>query len=253
MKVSIVTVVYNNENTIEHCIKSVLSQNYDNFEYILIDGCSSDNTMNIIDKYKENIDIIISEIDNGIYDAMNKGLRISTGDVIGFLNSDDIFYSENIISNIVDQFKNNDIDCCYGNLIFKNINGSISRNWISKDFYSGLFQRSWTPAHPTFYCKKEMYDKYGFYRTDYKIAADVDLMFRFLDIHGINSKFIDQYFVIMSDGGVSNRGIKSTFTITKEVRNSFIENKQPFNLLVYLIYKFIKIIRQKNESTNNRV
>ena len=245
MVISVITVVYNNKNTIERCIRSVLNQKYKDIEFIIIDGSSTDGTIDIIKSYGNKISKFVSESDNGIYDAMNKGIKLVTGDVIGFLNSDDRFYENDIVSRIAYEFCNSEIDCCYANLLIKDEDNNIVRNWISSDFKKGLFQKSWTPAHPTFYCKKEVYEKFGSYRTDYQIASDTDLMFRFLDIHKIRSKFIDQYFVIMSHGGVSGSGIKSTITITKEVRNSIIERKQSFSIIVYLIYKIIKMIKQK--------
>ena len=249
MKISIITVCFNSSKTICDTIDSVLKQNYKNIEYILVDGNSKDNTVEIIKKYetifrKNGMDYIwVSEVDNGIYDAINKGIKMATGDIIGILNADDYYYDDHVLADIVKKFDNQLIDCIYGNLIYidSNQNNRISRRWVSKEFKKGLFEKSWTPAHPTFYCKKELYIKYGLYRTDFKIASDVELMYRFLDKHYLRSLYIDRYMVIMRQGGVSNRGIASTITITKEMKIAINENGGKFNIFKYLIYKCLKI------------
>ena len=194
MKISVITVSYNSDKTIKDTFDSVLMQTYREIEYIIIDGQSTDRTLEIIKEYakkfqKIGIDVKwISEKDKGIYEAINKGVNIATGDVIGILNSDDYYANNNILANISNSFKGNGCDCIYGNLKYINReSGSITRIWKSRTFTKGLFEKSWTPAHPTFYCKKSIYDKYGLYRTDFKIAADVELMFRFLEKYSISS------------------------------------------------------------------
>jgi glycosyltransferase involved in cell wall biosynthesis len=243
MKISIITVVYNNREYVEDCIRSVLQQTYKDIEYIIIDGGSTDGTIDIIEKYKMKISKLITEPDSGIYDAMNKGIKLATGDVIGILNSDDMFYDNTVIQSVVSSFTNNEIDCVYGNIIYVSRQDSarITRIWRSRSFCDGLFEKSWTPAHPTFYCKKVLYEQLGFYRTDFKIAADVELMYRFLQKNHTRSKYVDADFVRMRDSGVSNRGIKSTIIITREMKRAIIENGGKFNLIKYLFFKFLKI------------
>jgi len=241
MKISIITVVYNNKNYLEDAINSVLNQSYSNIEYIVIDGGSTDGTVDIIKKYDNNISTWVSEPDRGIYDAMNKGILLATGDVIGMLNSDDQLYDTIAIEKIVLTFKNNPVDCCYGNLVFVNNEDKIIRRWHSRPFEYGLFSKSWSPAHPTFYCKRELYEKYGLYKTNYKIAADVELMLRFLEVIKAKSVFIDEYIVKMQVGGVSNKGIKSTITITKEMQRAFRENRLSFNIGKYIFFKMLKL------------
>lgn len=249
LKISIITVCFNSSKTIPDTIESVLKQTYTDIEYILVDGNSRDNTMEIIKKYEADFFNkgmnyrYISEKDNGIYDAINKGIKMATGDIIGILNSDDYYYDNNVICDIVKKFDNKSIDCVYGNIIYvdPNKNNKISRRWESEDFKKGLFEKSWTPAHPTFYCKKELYENYGFYRTDFKIAADVELMYRFLEKHCLKSLYIERYMVIMRQGGVSNSGIMSTITITKEMKIAINENGGNFNIFKYLFFKFLKI------------
>lgn len=242
-KVSIITVAYNRETTILKCIESVNNQTYPYIEHILIDGNSLDKTVKIFKDKSERENIIISEADSGIYNAMNKGLQLASGDIIGFLNGDDELYNDLVIEDIVQLF-DSEKDCVYGNLIFVNSNNKVVRKWRSRKFKSGLFQYSWTPAHPTFYCKKHIYDDLGNYREDFKIASDVDLMFRFLEINQIKSFHLDQTLVKMSLGGISTKSLKSTWIITKEVFQSFEEHGYNYNKLIYLVSKILKAIRQ---------
>jgi glycosyltransferase involved in cell wall biosynthesis len=243
MLVSILTVTLNSHLTIEDTIKSILGQTYKNIEYIIIDGGSTDGTLDIVNKYKGRISKVISEPDKGIYDGMNKGIKLAAGDVVGFLNADDMFYDTTVIQRITSTFENDLIDCVYGNLVYvsrRDLN-RITRIWKSRDFSKGLFEKSWTPAHPTFYCKKSLYERFGLYRTDLKIAADTELMYRFLQKYHIRSKYINADFIRMRDSGMSNRGIKSTFIITREMKRAIVENGGQFNLIKYLFFKFLKI------------
>jgi glycosyltransferase involved in cell wall biosynthesis len=246
MKVSIITVAKNSSSTIGQCVNSLNQQSYRNIEHIVVDGDSCDNTMEIVNSSSERVLISLSEPDNGIYDAMNKGIKLATGDIVGMLNSDDKFISKDSIQIIVDNIQENDVDCVFGNMIYKNKKGITTRVWKSNPFKLGMFEKSWTPGHPTFYCKKSAYEKYGLYKTDYKIAADVELMLRFLQVNTIRSHFIDEYLVEMLEGGVSNRGLKSTIRITKEIKKAFEENGLKFPMIKYLFYKALKIKEYKN-------
>lgn len=243
MLVSIITVVLNAKSTIEDTINSVLGQTYKNIEYIVIDGGSTDGSLDIVNKYKDRISKIVSEPDKGIYDGMNKGILAATGDIIGFLNADDMFYNNFVIQSIVSAFASEAIDCVYGNLVYVDRQdiAYVTRRWKSQEFCEGLFAKSWTPAHPTFYCRKTCYEKYGLYRTDFRIAADVELMYRFLQKNRVRSKYFNADIVRMRDAGVSNRGIKSTIIITREMKRAIIENGGQFNLIKYLFFKFLKL------------
>lgn len=243
MLVSIITVALNAHSTIEDTITNVLSQTYKDIEYIIIDGGSTDGTLDIVNKYRDRISKIISEPDKGIYDGMNKGISAASGDIVGFLNADDIFYDNSVIQRIVSAFTSDMINCVYGNLVYvsRKDRTRITRFWRSRAFCDGLFEKSWTPAHPTFYCKKSLYERFGLYRTDFKIAADTELMYRFLQKNHVRSKFINADFVRMRDSGVSSRGIKSTIIITREMKRAIIENGGHFNLIKYLFFKFLKI------------
>ena len=177
----------------------------------------------------------------GIYDAINKGIRLATGEVIGILNADDVFADDHAVEKIMKAFSEKETDCVYGNLVFTNSKGRVVRVWKSKPFIEGLFEISWTPAHPTFYCKKQVYEKYGLYKTDFRIASDVELMLRFITIHKIRSFYLNEFLVTMRYGGASTRGLKSTYIITKEMRRAFREHGLPFNLMKYLFFKVLKI------------
>lgn len=248
LKISVVTVSYNSEKTIRDTLESLYNQSHNKIEYIIIDGMSSDKTIEIIKEYElkfmsTNTEFKwISEKDNGIYDAINKGIKVATGDVIGILNSDDYYTDDLILEDINKAFLNENCDCLYGNLKYIDpITEKVTRNWISKPFENGLFEKSWTPAHPTFYCKKSIYNKHGLYRTDFEIAADVELMYRFLQKNHVKNYYMNRYFVTMRQGGVSSSGLKSTIIITKEMIKAFRDNGSRLNLMKYLFYKGLKI------------
>ncbi|KHF38258.1 glycosyltransferase family 2 protein [Halalkalibacter okhensis] len=248
MKISIITVSYNSSKTIKDTLDSVYKQSYNNIEYILVDGKSTDTTIEILKSYEntfaeKGIEYKwISEKDKGIYDAINKGIELSTGDVVGILNSDDYYKDKDVVKDIALAFENNNSDCVYGNLEYIDpVSKKITRRWKSRDFELGLFEKSWTPAHPTFYCKRNCYIEHGVYRTDFKIAADVELMYRFLEKSRIKSKFINRSMITMRQGGVSSSGLKSTYIITREMRRAFKDNGGKFNLIKYLGFKALKV------------
>jgi glycosyltransferase involved in cell wall biosynthesis len=204
LKVSIITVVRNGEDTIKCAIESVVNQTHPNIEYIIIDGVSSDSTLEIIKPYKDKIACIISEPDNGIYDAMNKGIELASGDIIGILNSDDFYIDGLVIDKVVKEFERN-IDCLYADLVYvrsENLN-KVVRYYDSSQFTPSKFAYGWMPAHPTFFVKKDIYNKYGVFRTDLKIAADFDLMLRFLYTHNLTYFYIQEPIIKMRMGGVS--------------------------------------------------
>jgi len=204
-KVSIITVVYNGASYVEMAITSVLSQRYSCIEYILIDGGSTDGTVNIVNRYKDSISTFISEPDNGIYDAMNKGIALATGDVVGILNSDDFYIDEFVIEKVIKEFDEKGVDSVYSDLVFvnpKNLEKTV-RYYDSSQFNPSRFAYGWMPAHPTFFVKKKAYDKYGVFRTDLKIGADFDILVRFLYTHGISYSYMQEVLVKMRVGGVS--------------------------------------------------
>ncbi len=239
MKITVITVVYNNEKTIERCINSVIDQDYKNIEYIIIDGKSNDNTLSIIDRYKDKKDIIISENDEGIYDAMNKGYRLASGEIIGILNSDDYFYDSKSLSYIAEVFTVKNIDSCFGNLIYVDNAGDKVRNWKTGKFAIEKFKRAWVPPHPTFYIRKNIIDRYGLYDLSFNLAADYDFIFRLLYVNRISCEYIDKVLVKMTLGGVTNQNIKNIINQNIEIYKSWKKYSIKINFFNFLINKFV--------------
>lgn len=244
MKISIITVVYNCEKTIERTIRSVLSQSYKNIEYLIIDGASTDATMQVVNRYKNQISVILSEKDKGMYDALNKGIRLCTGDVVGILHADDEFASTQSIQLIAERLQSNPvIDAVYGDVGFvkEEEPDKIVRYYSSAIFKTNLFKWGFMPAHPTFFCYKKYFDLYGVYRTDLDIAADFDLLARFLRRHQLHTSYIPEMLVKMNLGGKSTRGISSTIQINKEIKQILTEQKMPSSYLRLYARYFIKV------------
>ena len=239
MKISLITISFNSENTISETLQSVKNQSFKDYEYLLIDGGSIDGTLTIAKK-QDHISKIVSEPDKGIYDALNKGIKNSNGEIIGFLNSDDMFYDKNSLQHIVDAFDKN-TDCVFGDLIYTDKNENIKRVWKGSAFKKGAFKKGWMPAHPTFYCRRSVYEKLGLYDDSFKIAGDFELMLRFLEKHNIRSKYIPKTLVNMKVGGASNNGFKSKLDILKEEFSAFKQNKISVNKLSYIYQKAKKI------------
>lgn len=239
MKISIITISYNSALTIGETLNSVKNQIQNNIEHIIIDGNSTDNTLKICNQFPH-ISKTISEPDKGVYDAFNKGLKLATGEVVGFLNSDDIFYDKHSLQIIATSF-DDQIDCVFGNLDYINAEGKIVRKWRSKPYRKGDFSKGWMPAHPTFYCRKSIYDQLGGYDNSFNIAGDFELMLRFLEKNNIRSKYIDKTLVKMMAGGLSNNGISSKTKIIKEEKRAFQQNKIDFSVFKYFLHKALKI------------
>lgn len=253
LKISIITVSYNSEKTISDTIKSVYNQDYDNIEYIIVDGNSSDNTTNIIKEFEPKFNgkiKWISESDKGIYDAMNKGLMMATGDIVGILNSDDFYTSNNVITTVANAFNNNKIDAIYADVHFIKDNNpeKISRYYSSKIFKRWLMRFGFMPAHPSFYIKRECLNKFGLYNTSYKIAADFEFLLRTIFIGKIKTQYLAKDFVTMRTGGASTSGINSHKQIMREHIRAFKENNIFTNRLLLsmrYIYKIFEIILSK--------
>ena len=211
MKISIITSVYNNNKTISDAIESVINQSYKNIEYIVIDGGSTDGTVDVVKDYGSRIDKFISEPDNGIYDAMNKGVRLATGDVIGFINSDDLLNSEDCIECIVKRFVESGADIVYGGKVYVASNNISKQLRYSKAgvFVRNNYKKGWMTPHLSTYIKKDLYVKYGDFRSDFKIAADYELMFRFIYKHKVKVCYLPKVIAKMRVGGVSNSSLKN--------------------------------------------
>ena len=254
MKISLITITFNSAKTLSDTIKSVFKQTYPDIEYIIVDGASKDNTIAIIKNYeyvfKDKIKWI-SEPDKGLYDAMNKGIQMATGDVIGILNSDDFFTSNHILQQVSDAFeKNNNIDAVYGDIHFVNPNNleKCVRYYSSKVFKRSLMRLGFMPAHPSFYMRKACFEKYGLYKTDYKIAADFEFLLRVIFKYKIRTQYIPVDMVTMRTGGASTSGIKSHIKIMKEHLRAFRENgiyTNIFMLSLRYLYKIGEVIISK--------
>ena len=240
-KITVITVSYNSEKTIKTTLNSVLNQKFKKIEHIIIDGQSTDKTVSIIKKYSH-VKKIVSEPDNGIYDAMNKGIKIATGDIIGFLNSDDFYANDYVLSRVATIFANNpNLHGCYADLIYTDKN-NISKNiryWKSNDFVPGLFSKGWCPPHTTFFVRRSIYEKFGNFNLKYTIASDVELMMRFLEIQKIHVCYISEVWIKMRIGGTTNKNLMNILKQNMEVLNALKGHNLVYNWVVFFIYKII--------------
>lgn len=241
MKISIITSVYNNRDTISDAIESVLSQTYPNIEYIVIDGASKDGTVDIIRTYADRITTFVSEPDRGIYDGLNKGVERATGDVIAFLHSDDLYNDPEVVARVAEAFISTNADAVYGDLVYtpKSDTSKVLRYWKSRDFHPDLLKQGWMPAHPTFFARRELYERYGAFDTTFRIAADYDFMLRVLS-QGIKTHYLPTVLYKMRVGGESNKSIKN---IIKKMREDYraLENNRIGGLTTLLIKNLSKI------------
>ena len=243
MKISIITATYNSESTLSDTIESVLSQTISDYEYIIVDGKSSDNTIKIVEGYLQRFAgklKYVSEKDKGLYDAINKGIRMATGDIIGILNSDDYFHRNNILETILNEFELNDIDAIFGDSRVVKEKGDKKnyRYTWSRFFRPWMFRIGLMPPHPSFYAKKELFDKYGYYKDDFKIAADFDLMSKFFCLYHIKTKYIPCPILTMRHGGLSTSINNKTLLNKEQIQSLKLNGFQSSNLLLFLKYPF---------------
>jgi len=230
-KISIITVAYNSERTISDTMQSLNAQNYDHIEHIIIDGASTDTTLEIIEKYRSADSIVISEPDDGIYDAMNKGVMMASGDIIGILNSDDVFAHPDVLSHIADALEPEEVDACYADIVFVKDNlRDVVRYYRSNNFSKERLAYGWMPAHPSLYVKSKLYENFGLYKSDYKIAADYEWIARLFNKHRIIAKYVPEVWVKMRMGGVSTSGIRSNLLLSREIVRACRENGIKTNL-----------------------
>lgn len=242
MKVSIITVVYNGEQYIEECITSVIEQNYHDLEYIVIDGGSTDNTLSRIEKHRNKINHFVSEKDKGMYDALNKGIALASGEVVGILNADDMLASQEVIADVVKCFEEQKAEGVYGNLNYISpISNKVVRKWVSKQFTKKDIKHGWMPAHPTLYLKRDLFKQYGGYSLDFGTAADYELMLRFLYHHQVKALFLDKLLVNMRLGGMSNASWKQRYHALLNDYKAIKSNHLPFSLITLLLKKLSKI------------
>jgi len=248
VKISIITVIYNSELTIRDTFDSVLAQTYSDIEYIVVDGFSNDNTVDIIKEYEPKFKgrmHWISEPDKGLYDAMNKGISMATGDVIGIINSDDLFCDKFAIEKIMKVFEENALlDSVYADLYYvsQNNTSKIIRRWTTGK--QKPFKNGWHPAHPTLYIKKEVYNNYGSFNLDFKLAADFEIMLRFIEKDKITTYYLREAFVKMRLGGETNKSLKNIYLQNVECIKAFRSNGLKVNILLYPLFRILPKLLQ---------
>lgn len=223
MKISIITITYNSASTLETTIQSVISQTYKDIEYIIVDGLSTDNTLEIAKKHNVKV---VSEKDNGLYDALNKGILLATGNVIGFLHSDDFYTDNSVIEKIAALFEKTNCDGTYADLFYvdKDNTNKIIRKWRSGEYSDGMFINGWMPPHPTFFVKKECYKKFGGFNLNFKTSADYELMLRLIHKHKIKLSYLPEFIIKMRVGGQSNITTKNRVIANLEDRKAWEVN-----------------------------
>ena len=243
MKFSIITAVFNNERHIGGCIKSVSSQTYPDIEHIVIDGASTDETLSVIDKYRDKIAKVLSEPDKGIYYALNKGIALSSGDVIGALHSDDFYANDRVIEHVAAVFTQKNTDSCYGDLqyVSKNNPAKVVRHWKASPYTPGKFKYGWMPPHSTFFVRRSAYEKYGRFNTDFKIAADYELMLRLLAKNKISTLYLPEVMVKMRLGGISNKSIGNLLLKSSEDCRAWRVNELKGGCVAVLLKNLVKI------------
>ena len=240
MKISIITVCYNSECTIESTLKSVANQSYSGIEHVIIDGASKDGTLDIISRFNS-VSVLVSEPDKGIYDAMNKGFSLATGDVIGTLNADDFYIDESVLSDVAIIFSDNSVDACFADLVYvkQDDTDDIVRYWKSEAYKPGLFKSGWMPAHPTFFVRKSVYEKLGVFDLNYKIAADFELLFRLIEKNEIRTAYLPRVVIKMRLGGTTNKSLNNINIQNKEIIQILCDYYQDFSAFQFWTHKVI--------------
>jgi glycosyltransferase involved in cell wall biosynthesis len=245
VKITVITVSFNSEATIGDTLDSVALQTHPHIEHLVIDGASLDKTIEIVSSKNYRGVRFISEPDHGMYDAMNKGIAMATGEVIGFLNSDDYFADPDVLTKIARAFESSDVEASFGDLVYvKSTNEKVVRHWKSKPFSKGDFAKGWCPAHPTFYAKASVFHRFGVFDQSYRLGSDVELMMRFLERGNIVSCYIPSILVKMRVGGVSNRSWSNVIIQNREIYKALKNNGIDFSYFKFWIFKLTQRIRQ---------
>jgi len=236
MKISVITVCYNSARTLERCLQSVAQQDFSEIEHIVIDGASTDGTKEILERFRSRLSYLVSEPDNGIYDAMNKGLAYTTGDIVCFLNADDQYASTNVLSKVASQIKDHNIDALIGDVSFfhqENLSRTV-RRYRSDRFSPERLAWGWMPAHPALFLRQEVVRRVGFFRIDYRIAGDFEFIVRVFHGHEVRYQHIPDVLVHMQTGGASTSGLRAKIRLNQEVLRACRENGLNTNLLKIL-------------------
>jgi len=241
LKISIITVCFNSSKTIEKTFQSILNQTYNDIEYIVIDGGSTDSTLDIIKKYKKNIASFVSEPDRGLYDAMNKGIKLATGDIVGILNSDDIYTDEKVLENVARFHENNNVEVSLGNIIQLTNYGKVVRRYSAKKWIPNKLKIGFMPPHPSLFFKRELFEKYGYYHLDFVSGADYELIVRFFLKNNVLWKYSNITTTAMLIGGISTSGLSSYIIISKEICKALKKNEIKYNQLKVYFRGFWKL------------
>ncbi len=246
MKITIIIPCYNSETTIKDCLSSIKNQSYKNYEIKLINNLSTDNTLKIVNTFNFHDIEITNESDTGIYNAINKGIKKAKGEIIAVLHSDDMYYNNEVLQNIIDTFNKKLTKIIYGNLIYvKRLDtNSILRYWVSSQFKTGLFFKGWSPPHPSFFVKRDLYTTYGIYNEELGNSADIELMYRYLEKYSIKSTYINKIFVKMRYGGSSNRSLRTILSQNFKILKFLKIHKKPILIFNFIIFKFFNRLMQ---------
>lgn len=236
LKISVITVCFNSAETIADTLRSVASQTHAEVEHIVVDGGSSDGTLAIIDRHRERLAKIISEPDHGVYDAMNKGIMLATGDVVGFLNADDVYADATALAAIAAAFGTPGVEACYADLVYvdKQDMRKIVRYWQPGEYRYGLFRTGWMPPHPTFFVRREVFERFGMFDLQYRLQADFELAMRFLEVHRIRTAYIPRILVNMRMGGMSNNSYVNILKGNLEAYRACRKNGLPVGIFFIL-------------------
>jgi glycosyltransferase involved in cell wall biosynthesis len=245
MKISIITATFNSSKTILDCINTVNNQTFADIEHIIVDGASNDDTVKLIESAKSRVKLIISEPDTGIFHAMNKGISKANGDIIGILNSDDVYFDNTVVERVIEVFKMSQTDCVYGDLFYvdKSDTSKIVRHWKTSDYKYGSFRKGWHPAHPSLFLRSSVYQKYGDFDLSFDLASDFELMLRMFEVNRISSAYLPFPLVKMRLGGASNKNMRSIFDQNIKCIQAFRKNGLAAGFL-YPLYRLAPKIIQ---------
>ena len=245
MKISVITVSYNSAKTIADTLAAVAMQTHTDIEHLVIDGASEDGTLEIVRGHATPQLRLISESDKGIYDAMNKGLAKATGEVVGFLNSDDFYIDDAVLAKIANAFQDPAVDACYGDLVYvTQDNSRVVRYWKSKPFTKGDFAKGWCPPHPTFYVRKSVIERLGLFDQAYKMGVDVEFMMRYLERGNVRAVYIPHVLVRMRLGGASNQSWKNVLQQNKDIFAALRKNDVSFSRIWFTVHKVVSRLNQ---------
>ena len=241
MKISVITVCYNSAKTIGNTLRSVREQTHSDIEHIIVDGSSDDDTLKVVKAEGLHVAKVVSERDKGIYDAMNKGIALASGEIVAFINADDFYASPCILTTVAAAFEKSGADCCYGDLCYvSQVDPTRTvRYWRSANFVPKAFEKSWCPPHPTFFVRRSVYQRLGGFDLSFRIAADFELMARYLEADGISSHYIPEVLVKMRLGGTTNRSLSNIFEQNIEIRRALAKNGLHFSLVSFVLNKLV--------------